>query len=79
MGEQKRRAVNDWIRTSHAYDGVIDFDQVVRDPNDPKKILVAFDSCDHLHPSDAGYAAMAAAIDLTMFAEPGAVNTSSRP
>jgi lysophospholipase L1-like esterase len=72
VGEQKRRAVNDWIRTGRAYDGVIDFDQVLRDPADPKKFLAAYDSCDHLHPSDAGYQAMAAAIDLGLFStEPG--------
>jgi len=67
VGEQKRRAVNEWIRTSHAYDGVIDFDKATRDPNDPKRLLAAFDSCDHLHPSDAGYKAMADAVDLTLF------------
>ena len=67
VGEAKRQAVNDWIRTSNAYDGVIDFDKVTRDPNDPKKFLAASDSCDHLHPSDAGYKAMAEAIDLALF------------
>jgi lysophospholipase L1-like esterase len=79
VGEQKRRAVNEWIRTGRAYDAVIDFDQVVRDPNDVKKMLAAFDSCDHLHPSDAGYAAMAGAIDLALFGGTGTSNTSSRP
>jgi lysophospholipase L1-like esterase len=59
VGEQKRRALNDWIRTGNAYDGVIDFDRVIRDPSDPKKFLPAFDSCDHLHPNAAGYKAMA--------------------
>jgi lysophospholipase L1-like esterase len=67
VGEAKRQAVNEWIRTSKAYDGVIDFDKVTRDPNEPKKLLAAFDSCDHLHPSDAGYKAMADAIDLALF------------
>jgi lysophospholipase L1-like esterase len=67
VGEKKRLAVNDWIRTGNAYDGVVDFDKVTRDPNDPKKILAAYDSCDHLHPSDAGYKAMAEAIDLAIF------------
>ena len=46
---------------------MIDFDRVTRDPNEPKKLLAAFDSCDHLHPSDAGYTAMANAIDLDLF------------
>lgn len=66
VGEAKRQAVNEWIRTSKAYDGVIDFDKATRDPNDPKKILAAYDSCDHLHPSDLGYKAMADAVDLTL-------------
>ena len=64
VGEAKRQAVNDWIRTSKAYDGVIDFDKATRDPNDPRKFLAQYDSCDHLHPSDAGYKAMAEAVDL---------------
>ena len=67
VGEAKRQAVNQWIRTSNAYDAVIDFDRVTRDPGDPKKFLAAYDSCDHLHPSDAGYKAMADAIDLALF------------
>ncbi len=79
VGEAKRQAVNQWIRTSKAYDGVIDFDKVTRDPNDPKKFLAAYDSCDHLHPSDAGYKAMADAIDLSLFRlDQGATRTSSR-
>jgi lysophospholipase L1-like esterase len=67
VGEQKRLAVNEWIRTGRAYDGVIDFDRATRDPGDPKKLLAAYDSCDHLHPNDAGYKAMADAIDPALF------------
>ena len=67
VGEAKRKALNDWISTSKAYDGVIDFDKATRDPNDPLKLLAAYDSCDHLHPSDAGYKAMAESIDLNLF------------
>jgi len=67
VGEAKRQAVNEWIRTGKMYDGVIDFDKATRDPNDPKKFLAAFDSCDHLHPNDTGYKAMADAVDLTLF------------
>ena len=67
VGEAKRQAVNQWIRTSGAYDAVVDFDQATRDPNDPRKFRAEFDSCDHLHPNDAGYRAMAAAIDLAVF------------
>ena len=66
-GEAKRAALNDWIRTSKAYDGVIDFDAATRDPNQPLRFNPAFDSGDHLHPNDAGYIAMGNAIDLTLF------------
>jgi lysophospholipase L1-like esterase len=66
-GEIKRQAVNTWIRTSKAYDGVIDFDAAVRDPKQPGKFQAAFNSGDNLHPSDAGYEAMANAIDLKLF------------
>ena len=67
VGEAKRQALNEWIRTSKSYDGVIDFDKATRDPADPKKFLEAYDSCDYLHPSDAGYRAMGDAIDLSLF------------
>jgi hypothetical protein len=63
----KRQAVNTWIRTSGEYDGVIDFDRVLRDPNSPSKILAVYDSGDHGHPTDAGYQALATAIDLRLF------------
>jgi lysophospholipase L1-like esterase len=65
--EQKRKALNEWIRTGNAFDGVIDFDKAVRDPEHPDHILPAYDSGDHLHPSDAGYKAMADSIDLKLF------------
>jgi len=66
-GEVKRQALNEWIRTSKAYDAVIDFDQVTRDPAAPTKFLPAYDSGDHLHPGDAGYKAMGEAVDLKLF------------
>ncbi len=66
-GEAKREAVNYWIRTSGAFDAVIDFDKVVRDPHNPHLLLAAYDSGDHLHPNDKGYAAMANSIDLGLF------------
>ena len=66
-GEAKRQALNEWIRTSKAYDGVIDFDKATRDPAAPAKFLPAYDSGDHLHPGDAGYKAMGDAIDLALF------------
>jgi len=65
--EVQRQTVNAWIRTSGEFDAVIDFDKVVRDPNNPSKLLPAFDSGDHLHPSDAGYKAMADSINLKLF------------
>jgi lysophospholipase L1-like esterase len=66
-GEVKRQAVNQWIRTSKAYDAVIDFDKAIRDPSDPATIRSEYDSGDHLHPNDDGYRAMADAIDLSLF------------
>jgi len=77
VGEAKRQAINAWIRTSNAYDGVIDFDKATGDPKDPKKFLDAYNSCDYLHPSDAGYKAMADAIDLALF-KTGLPSTASR-
>lgn len=62
-----RSAVNQWIRTSHAFDAVVDFDAAVRDPEHPLRLRMAFDSGDHIHLSDAGNQAMADAIDLTVF------------
>lgn len=63
-GERDRQAVNFWIRTSGEFDAVIDFDAAVRDPRDRSRIRPQFDPGDHLHPNDAGYAAMAAAVRL---------------
>jgi lysophospholipase L1-like esterase len=65
-GEAKRRSLNSWIRTSDAYDGVIDFDLVMRDPSHPARFKPEYDSGDHLHPNDAGYIAMGNAVDLTL-------------
>src|SRR5262249_10958750 len=60
--EKIRVAVNDWIRKGGQFDGVIDFDAVVRDPDHPARILAAYDHGDHLHPNDAGYQKMAESI-----------------
>jgi lysophospholipase L1-like esterase len=68
-GEQIRQAVNSFARTSKVFDGVIDFDQVTRDPAHPETLLPAYDSGDHLHPNDAGYKAMGESIDLKLFAK----------
>lgn len=65
--EATREAVNEFIRTTDAFDGVIDFDAAIRDPDRPDRMLPKYDSGDHLHPGDAGYRAMAEAIDLSLF------------
>jgi lysophospholipase L1-like esterase len=68
-GEAKRQAVNSWIRTSNLHDGVIDFDEAMRDPSDPEPfptLLPAYDSGDNLHPNVPGYDAMAEAVDLKL-------------
>jgi lysophospholipase L1-like esterase len=66
-GEADRQAVNKWIRTSGAFDAVIDLDAAARDPQKPSQLAPAADSGDHLHPGDAGYKTMANAIDLKLF------------
>lgn len=62
-----RNEINEWIRTSGAFDAVIDFDAVVRDPENPKYLAEEYDAGDKLHPSDTGYKAMADSIDLNLF------------
>jgi lysophospholipase L1-like esterase len=66
--EDKRQAVNQWIRGRNDFDGVIDFDKTVRDPDQPIRFLPAYDSGDHLHPNDAGHKAMGEAVELSLFA-----------
>ena len=66
-GETIRVAVNSWIRTSGAFDGIVDFDAALRDPSNPSRLRAEYDSGDHLHPNDAGYAALANAVDLGVF------------
>jgi lysophospholipase L1-like esterase len=65
-GEATRQAVNQWIRSGGAFDGVVDFDTAVRDPNHPSQFREGYHSGDHLHPSATGYKAMADAVDLAM-------------
>ncbi len=65
-GEATRAAVNHWILTSGAFNGVINFAKVMSDPADPLRLNPAYDSGDHLHPNDAGYQAMANAVNLEM-------------
>ena len=63
----KHQAINNWIRTSGAFDGVVDFDKCLADPKDPKNMLPIYDSGDHLHPGDLGYVHMGDCIDLSLF------------
>ena len=65
-----RQALNRWIREGGAFDAVADFDAVLRDPARPTHLRAEFDSGDHLHPGDAGYRAMARAIDLEALLAP---------
>jgi lysophospholipase L1-like esterase len=64
-----RQKVNDWIRGSGAFDGVIDFDAAVRDPENPARLASQYDSGDQLHLNPNGYRALADAIDLSLLAE----------
>lgn len=65
--EQVREAVNNWIRTSGTFDGVVDFDKITQDPANPTRLNPNYDSGDHVHPNDAGYKIMGAGIDLSLF------------
>lgn len=67
-GEAIRSRVNEWIRTSGAFDAVIDFDAATRDPAHPRRFLPTYDPGDHLHPNDTGYQRMADEVDLSIFA-----------
>lgn len=64
--EADRQRVNAWIRTPGSFDAVIDFDKVMRDSARPERLLPAYDCGDHLHPSHAGYRAMAQAVPLAL-------------
>lgn len=66
-GEAERQKVNAWIRASHEFDGVIDFDAVIRDPAKPDRMKADLQSGDWLHPNDAGYRVMGEAVDLALF------------
>jgi lysophospholipase L1-like esterase len=65
--EVKRAAVNAWIRQTNEFDAVIDFDKILRDPARQDRLLPTYDSGDFTHPNDAGYRAMAQAIDVRLF------------
>jgi lysophospholipase L1-like esterase len=66
-GESERAAINQWIRTGAAFDAVLDFDAVLRDPTLQTRIRESYQAGDHLHGSDAGYAALANSVDLALF------------
>jgi lysophospholipase L1-like esterase len=66
-GEAVRTALNTWIRTSSAFDAVVDFDKATQDAENTKQFRAGFNNTDHLHPNDAGYKAMAESIDLSIF------------
>ena len=68
-GEVMRQAVNAWIRTPGNFDAMVDFDAVIRDAQDPKQFKQGYNNTDKLHPNDAGYQAMADAVDLKLFAQ----------
>ncbi|MCD2324860.1 SGNH/GDSL hydrolase family protein [Sphingomonas sp. IC-56] len=77
--EAARQAVNHFIRTSGAFDAVIDFDKIMRDPARPDRLNPAYDSGDHLHPSIAGYRAMGEAVPLSLFKAPRSQAPGTRP
>ncbi|GGZ05727.1 SGNH/GDSL hydrolase family protein [Streptomyces poonensis] len=64
--DAERVEVNTWMRRAGVFDGVLDFDAVLRDPDRPSRLLPAYDSGDHLHPGGAGLAALAESVDLRM-------------
>jgi lysophospholipase L1-like esterase len=77
-GESVRMAVNAWIRSSGAFDAVVDYDKVTQDTDNPKQFRAGYNNTDHLHPNDAGYKAMADSIDLSMFADKPATRGKTR-
>jgi lysophospholipase L1-like esterase len=64
--DARRQAVNEWIRTGHAYDGVVDFDMALRDPSHPSQLMPQYKAVDNLHLNDSGYQAMANAVNLAL-------------
>jgi len=78
QGEAIRQALNQWIRTSGAYDAVVDFEAATRDPQNPRRFRPEYDPGDHLHPNDKGYQAMADAVDLKLFAAGRAASAPAR-
>jgi lysophospholipase L1-like esterase len=77
-GEVTRNALNQWIRTTDVFDGVIDFDLATRDPEHPSRLLSQYNSGDYVHPNDIGYRAMANAIDLSLLTKDAPVKPKPR-
>jgi hypothetical protein len=67
--ELTRQEVNRWIRTNEVFDGIIDFNNALADPQRPKQLLPDYDFGDHLHPCDAGFKALADCIPLSLFVD----------
>jgi len=76
--EAMRQALNLFIRTSGAFDGVVDFDKVIQDPAAPRQFRQGYNNTDKLHPNDAGYKAMADAVDLSLFTAKAAAAAAKR-
>lgn len=81
-----RHQVNDFIRTSGVFDGVADFDEIMRDPGDPERLRQEYDGGDGVHPTPEGYAAMGEGFSLALLGAPAATEiavpppaTSARP
>jgi len=77
-GEVVRTALNQWIRNTDVFDGLIDFDLATRDPEHPTQLLPLYNSGDFVHLNDIGYRAMADAIDLGLFTKKSSSATSHR-
>lgn len=66
-----RQAANNWIRSGGQFDGIVDFDALLRDPANPRRLNPVYDSGDHLHPNSLGYQLMGNAVPLSLFSAPG--------
>jgi lysophospholipase L1-like esterase len=76
--EAMRQALNAYIRSGGAFDSVVDFDKVIQDPANPRQFRDGYNNTDKLHPNDAGYKAMADAVDLSIFASKPAAGSARR-
>ena len=76
--EVVRQEVNQFLRTYDGFDGVLDFDAALRDPEDPERLLPTYDKGDHLHPSDAGRERLADVVDLALLAPPVTSDTAAQ-